>query len=172
MLDDFPGRNLSATVGRGHFASMLTLAFEALAKKAPEVSFIHDYPGFVKTDLARGTKGVGMAVVKGVFKAIGLFLNMPNEEVGERQTFFATSARFPPKTGDAKGVSSSSSKGDIATGSDGKAGSGVYSIHFDGESKPAPVLSQLRTDGSAEKVWEHTENEFVRVTGSDSVADQ
>ncbi|GFF99456.1 hypothetical protein IFM61392_00839 [Aspergillus lentulus] len=68
---------LSATAGRGHFASMLTLSFEVLAQKAPEVSFIHDYPGFVKTDLARGTNGVGMAIVKGLFKVIGPFLYNP-----------------------------------------------------------------------------------------------
>ncbi|GFF89323.1 hypothetical protein IFM60648_08686 [Aspergillus lentulus] len=94
---------LSATAGRGHFASMLTLSFEVLAQKAPEVSFIHDYPGFVKTDLARGTNGVGMAIVKGLFKVIGI--------------------RFPPASGDAKGVPSEGVG--IATGTDGRKGSGV-----------------------------------------------
>ncbi|EAW15013.1 uncharacterized protein ACLA_004270 [Aspergillus clavatus NRRL 1] len=164
ITDDFPGFNLSATAGRGHFASMLTLSFEVLAERAPEVSFVHDYPGFVKTDLARGTKGAGMAIVKGMFKAIGPFLYIPTEEVGERQVFFATSIRFPPASGDAKGVPSE--EVGIATGTDGRKGSGVYSVHLDGETKVQEALSALRESGSKDKMWKHTEDELIRVTGS------
>ncbi|KAG2025180.1 hypothetical protein GB937_002941 [Aspergillus fischeri] len=166
IADDFPGFKLSATAGRGHFASMLTLSFEVLAQRAPEVSFIHDYPGFVKTDLARGTKGVGMVITKGLFKVIGPFLYIPTEEVGERQTFFATSIRFPPASGDAKGVPSEGVG--IAMGTDGRKGSGVYSVHLDGETKVQEVLSKLRESGLKDKMWKHVE-EFIRVTGSVSI---
>ncbi|KAF4173461.1 hypothetical protein CNMCM8694_008454 [Aspergillus lentulus] len=155
---------LSATAGRGHFASMLTLSFEVLAQKAPEVSFIHDYPGFVKTDLARGTNGVGMAIVKGLFRVIGPFLYNPSEEVGERQTFFATGIRFPPASGDAKGVPSEGVG--IATGTDGRKGSGVYSVHLDGDTKVQEVLSALRESGLKNKMWKLVEEESIRVTGS------
>lgn len=151
VTDDFPGWKLSASAGRGHFASMLTLSFEVLAKRVPEVSFVHDYPGFVKTDLARGTKGVVMAVVKGLFEVIGPFLNIPNGEVGERQTFFATSARFPPTYGDANDVLPAEQVG-IAVGTDGKVGSGVYSVHLDGEVKVQKILCELRKNGSIDKL--------------------
>ncbi|KAL2868037.1 uncharacterized protein BJX67DRAFT_75032 [Aspergillus lucknowensis] len=166
--NDFPGWKLGALAQRGHFASLITLSFETLAKKAPEVSFVHDYPGFVKTDLARGSKGIGAVIVKGVAKVFGPFLNIPIEEAGERHAFYATSSRYQPASGDAKGVELVD-KVHVGTGTDGKEGSGVYSVHSDGETKVQGVLAELRKKGVNEKVWEHVEGEFVRVTGSAAV---
>lgn len=73
-------------------------------------------------------------------------------------------ARFPPASGDAKGVPSEGIG--TAAGTDGKIGSGVYAVHVDGETKVPEVLSKLRQDGTKNKLWKHTEEEFIRVTGS------
>jgi hypothetical protein len=115
-----------------------------------------------------------MAVLTAVFKVIGPFVTIPFDEAGERQLFFATSARFPPRTSTdapAAGVPLAPGVG-VARGTDGKPGSGVYSISIEGESakpKVEQLLAAYRKDGTLQKVWEHTESEFVRVTGAASV---
>lgn len=167
--DDLPALRLPITKARGHIVSMITLAFEHISKQAPEVSFIHDYPGFVNTGMSRELKpSLMMTVMKGIFRVIGLFLNTPIDEVGERQLFIATSARFPAQTGGADGVPLGEGL-EIATGTEGKTGGGVYSI--DNLNEPAgqsvlSLLSKLRQEGIAEQAWKHTEAEFLRVTGS------
>ncbi|KAH6658940.1 hydrogenase/reductase-like protein [Truncatella angustata] len=169
---DFQAYKLGPSEGRGHLSSMLTLSLEALARDSSNVSFVHDYPGFVKSNLGRGTKGVGMAVAKALFKVVGLFLNIPNEEVGERHTFFCTSARFPPSQGveDAAGVTLSGIQATVGT--DGNLGSGVYSIDYEGEPARQGALQSLaglRQDGTSEKLWKHVQDEFTRVAGPQSI---
>lgn len=170
QTQDWQAYKLGPTVGRGHMASMLTLSLEALARGAPSVSFVHDYPGFVKSGLGRGTKGAGMAAAKAVFKVVGLFLNIPPEEVGERHTFFSTSARFPPKEeADAPASGVAVAGIETAVGSDRTVGSGVYSISYDGEAAgpdALKALADMRKDKLSDKLWKHTQDEFVRITGS------
>jgi hypothetical protein len=50
---DFQGRKVPMLSQRGHTSSLVTLSLEALAKKAPDVSFIHDFPGPVKSGIGR-----------------------------------------------------------------------------------------------------------------------
>ncbi|KAI0116238.1 hydrogenase/reductase-like protein [Hypoxylon sp. NC0597] len=166
--NDFAGYTLGFGSGRGHFTSMITLALENIAREAPEVSFVHDYPGFVKTGLGRDAKGPAMAVAKAVSTVIGPFLNIPLDEAGERHVFFSTSAQFPPAAGEprADGVSLSKAM-QIAISTDGKTGGGVYSIDSEGEPcnrKVLETLAKLRNDGSRDKLWKHTQDEFVRIT--------
>jgi hypothetical protein len=57
---------------------------------------------------------------------------------------------------------------EVILGTDGKLGSGVYSIGFEGESASTETLeflAGLRSEGMVETVWKHTEDEFVRITG-------
>ncbi|RYP09750.1 hypothetical protein DL764_001085 [Monosporascus ibericus] len=180
--NDFQGRYMSmlSPGGRGHFSSLMTLALEAVAQNVPNVSFIHNYPGFVKTNFGNDVEGLTFTVLRGiwnaVFPVIGPFVATPINEVGEREVFFATSARFPEK-GESGAVGASAGvplpKGmAVARGTDGKSGSGVYSISNDAESAPPKVeqlLGNLRKDGIAQKVWSHVEEEFVRITGAASV---
>jgi hypothetical protein len=67
VTDDFPAHNLGITSIRGHVTSMMSLGFEAIVKQAPDVSFIHDYPGFVETGLSREIKGPAAAIIRVVF---------------------------------------------------------------------------------------------------------
>lgn len=176
--DDFQGRHLQmlSQRGRGHFSSMMTLALEAVAQNAPGVSFIHSYPGFVKTNIGKDVKGLGSMILRAVFEAVflvmGPFIATPFDEAGERHVFFATSARFPGEIGNgATGIPLPEGVA-VARGTDGRAGSTVYSISNDAESAPPKVeqlLDKMRKDGTAQKVWSQVEEEFVRITGVASV---
>ena len=56
----------------------------------------------------------------------------------------------------------------VARGTDGKIGSGVYSVDLAGESsgpKVEKLLASFREQGVAEKFWKHTEEEYRRITG-------
>ncbi|KAK3356753.1 hypothetical protein B0T25DRAFT_497447 [Lasiosphaeria hispida] len=173
---DFQGRNISflTSKGRGQFSSMMTLALEAIAQGAPTVSFIHVYPGFVKTNFGNDVEGMTFAALRAIWEAvfpvIGRFLATPVDEAGERHLFLATSARFPG-TGTVAGVPLPQGV-TVARGADGKSGSGVYSVSNDAEgasSKVEKLLGSLREEGMVRHVWSHVEEEFVRVTGATSV---
>lgn len=166
--DDFQAWKVPMLSQRGHFSSVITLSLEALAKKAPDVSFIHEFPGSVKTNLARGGEGAAILVLKWVFKIIGPFINIPNQESGERHVFMATSARF---VGNDRAASGVPLEGGLAVAS-GISGSSAYSIDWNGQAsgpKVEALLGKLRADGTVEKVWRHTEGEFKRITGVESV---
>jgi hypothetical protein len=56
---------------------------------------------------------------------------------------------------------------DVARGTDGKLGSGTYSVLSDGESAPKSievVLAKHRKNGgTANAVWAHVQGEFARI---------
>lgn len=164
--NDWEAWHVPLYAARGHGASMVTLSHEILAKQAPNVSFIHNFPGAVKGGVLRETKGVLFGVLKIVSAVLGPLSYMNPVECGDRQLFFATSARFPAGHGTepsgvplVKGLSA-------ARGSDGVVGSGAYSVEVDGESaslKVERVLTELRAEGVREKMWEFTQEQFQRV---------
>lgn len=169
---DYQGRrlNMLSPRGRGHYSSLMTFALEAIAKDAPTVTFVHSFPGFVKTNFGNDVKGAGMAVMRAIWDAIfplvGSLITTPVDEAGERQLFFATSSRFPeggvPLPKDVR----------AAQKTDGKSGSAVYSVANDGETaspKVENLLARLRKDGTVPKVWSQVQGEFVRITGTTSV---
>ncbi|KAK3324908.1 hypothetical protein B0H66DRAFT_106856 [Apodospora peruviana] len=167
--NDLQCRSVSMFTSRGHFSSMMTFALEGIAKKAPSVSFVHDFPGMVKTNFGSDVKGVMFTVLRAVWNAfffvVGPFVSTPFDEAGERQVYFSTSGRFP--AGGQGGVPLPKDV-EVAFGTDGKTGSGIYSIDNHGESAPPEtqqLLDKMRKEGTAEKVWSFVEEEFVRITG-------
>lgn len=174
--DNLQGRGSSMLSLQGHFSSMMTFALEAIAKKAPNVSFLHVFPGFVKTNLGNDLKGPVVTVLKIIFAVlfplIGPFIATPLNETGERQLFFVTSARFPAAADNTASGIPVPDGVTVARGTNGTSGSGVYSISNNGETASQNVeqlLSKLRNDGIAENVWSDFEGEFVRITGNASV---
>ena len=147
-----------------------------MARRAPDVSFIHAMPGLVPSGITRDAEGFGMAVRVAISKIIlQPFFQTPPAECGERHVFLATSARYPPGQGGAShaGVPADAVVLSIARGSDGRAGSGMYSIGNKGESAPPhveKVLAGLRADGTGTKVWEYLAIELTRITGSIAAA--
>lgn len=157
--DDFPGLRVPLPELRGHLITLITLGLEAIAKTAPGVSFVHDYPGTVKTPFLN-------YLPEEILKTK---VFVPLDESGERHLYLATSARFPAMKGQSDGVPRE--KGvDVALGTIGERGSGVYSVGSDCDCASPEVrklLAELRTKGMVEEVWRHTEGEFERIIEPD-----
>ncbi|CAG9994589.1 unnamed protein product [Clonostachys byssicola] len=156
---------------RGHVSSMITMAHNAMARQAPDVAFIHEYPGSVKTKFGRDASGVLGGVLKVVnvlFHVVPdrLFFQAP-ADCGEYQLYIATSARLPPAKGDAAGVDVSDGVS-VTRGSDGLSGSGSYNINYQCESASADVdalLAKAKADGAEDRMWTHILEEIKRITG-------
>jgi hypothetical protein len=168
--DDIQAWKVPLTSFRSHGSSLATASLEALAQKAPDVSFIHGFPGFVKSNLARSGQGAIVFVIRQVSKVTGIFrYHIPNGECGERHVFLMTSAKYPARE-PVEGTSGIALADgiEVATGTDGKVGSGVYSVDENGESygfKTVDVMAKLRKEGAVEKVWNDLETEWKRITG-------
>ena len=149
---------------RGRAASLVTLGLEAVAKQAPTVSFLHVFPGAVKTNIGKTIPGLMGFVMRGAF---GFMSNLVDpEEVGERHLFYMTSGMYAPKKGDATGLIIEGVR--KTRGTDGETGSGVYSVQQNNESAEPEVeklLRGMRRDLLVEKIWQHTEGEFKRILG-------
>jgi hypothetical protein len=165
---DFQALHIPLEQLRGHLITLITLGLEAVAKSAPQVSFIHDYPGAVDTPLTQQVLSVmneAAAIDGGPVPEL-----ITAEESGERHVYLLTSPRYPAAEGGngTASLGNASTESEFVRGIDGKLGSGVYTVGFDGESAPAETLeflAELRREGMIERVWKHTEDEFVRITG-------
>jgi NAD(P)-dependent dehydrogenase (short-subunit alcohol dehydrogenase family) len=160
----------SITKSRGHLATITTFGLEHLAKSMPNVSLIHNFPGVVDTKIGDTLPGVIGFMARGLMKVskLGGFRVWDKpDDVGERHVFFATSAMYPAAVGDANGVPVETEL-KAATGSDGKAASGVYSIDQNGEAGGPTVqklLASMRSDGVDKQAWESTVAVFKKVFG-------
>ena len=166
-LDYRHGPTFPPLAARGHASSLVTFGLEGLARQAPDVSFIHGFPGAVKSNIARDLKGFPYLMITGVYKVVGRWVYIPEEEVGERHLFLATSSKYASLKVEADGLELLNSV-QVARGTDGNVGSGVYSIQQNCESAVPEVeklLAGFRKEGIVEKVWAHTEAEFKRITG-------
>ncbi|KAI4765022.1 hypothetical protein E4T52_00151 [Aureobasidium sp. EXF-3400] len=159
QMDDFQGWHMKLMANRDHAASITTLSLESHHKENPNVSFIHNFPGVVKSGITRGTSGPVMTVLKAVVRVFGSLFYMPADEAGDRHVFLATSARYAVgSSNSAAGVPVFVVDGlSLARGTDGRPGSGVYSIDASGESaspKVEAALASLRSRGMVEKVMD------------------
>lgn len=130
---------------------MTDLALEALAQRTPEVSFVHDYPGTVKTDLGKNADSILVSILFSMISLFGWLFCVPIKECGERHLFLATSAKYPALANKPVKVVPLSGDVQIAMGTDGESGSGVYSVDWDGEGTPAKVVGIL--GNSANREW-------------------
>lgn len=94
--DDFQAGDLTLAAMRDHTASLITLSMEAIAQRAPDVAFVHDEPGPVHSGIGHDYKGAQW-LLRLLFRVLGSLFCVPDEEVGERELFLATSARYAPK---------------------------------------------------------------------------
>ena len=172
-LDDLQGWKVPIMKGRGHASSLVTLSLEALARKAPSVTFIHNFPGAIKTNIIRGGEGFIIGALGVLFKILAPLFFMPLEECGERHLFLATSAKYPARSGgqETVGVPLPGAVS-IARSTDGQDGGGIYSIDASGESagpKIEKMLATLRKEGAGDKVWDDNLAQFKRITGSETI---
>ncbi|KAL4889020.1 hypothetical protein BDV59DRAFT_195992 [Aspergillus ambiguus] len=162
---DYPALRVPLGQLRGHMSTLITLILEVISRNASEVALIHDYPGTVDTPLARQMLTMS-ATMPAELTAIQRDLMSPDES-GERHMYLVTSARYSSSQ-TATSTTSSRCPGDAVRGTNGELGSRVYSVGWDGESaSPETIdfLANLRERGTVEQVWEHTEGEFMRITG-------
>jgi NAD(P)-dependent dehydrogenase (short-subunit alcohol dehydrogenase family) len=169
---DFQMRSMGYNVlkARGQAASTVTLAMETVAATAPDVSFIHDFPGPVNSNIARGD-GVARLIMRGISRVVSPFLCIKEDVSGDRHLFLATSARYPSVSGAAEGVEKGNGV-EVARGIDGKVGSGMYVV--DEVCEPASkevesLMRKLKEDGWDKKIWEHVVGEFVRITRKERI---
>ncbi|MCJ1299225.1 hypothetical protein MMC08_002017 [Hypocenomyce scalaris] len=165
-LDDLELRhNFSLNTCMKHSIVMTDFAFEELAKKEENkgVSFVHAFPGWVKTGFGKDAGALVKIGVKVLYTLLGPWFTGP-EESGERHLYVASSAAYGPREGegDTKGVRLGEGE-EIARGSDGVGGSGAYLVgetcQVVGNEK---VLEELRAQGAGGKIWEHTLEVFER----------
>ncbi|TQV94534.1 NAD(P)-binding domain [Cordyceps javanica] len=140
---------------REHNSSMISLTSVYFATKVPSVSFIHDYPGHVKSGISRGTTGVLKAAFV-VINTLGpLLFFKPEKESGDRHLYHLTSERFEDQGG----------------GVDGVAGSGVYSCDADNNEAPEKVeniLSRHKKPGAVGRVWKRIQDNTMLILESSS----
>ena len=133
---------------------------------------MHADPGGVKTALYDRVEGIFGVLMRAFVFLVGYWVFVPVKECGERQLYVATSGRYPPAVvegEDASGVPLGDGV-ELARGTTGEVGSGVYSVGWDGMSASAKVeklLAGYRDKGMVEEVRRHTESEFDRITKSD-----
>lgn len=144
---------------------MNDFAFETLAAQHPGVSFVHAFPGGVKTGIVKEQNALVRAGMNVLLLAFMPWMT-PLDESGERHLYAATSARFPARDEVAGATVDAGDEG-VLKGSNGETGSGAYLVGSRGEFRGnEKVLQKLREEGMAAKIWEHTNEEFARITGS------
>lgn len=171
-VNNITGVGLSLLSMRNQVASIQTLLLEEMAKRAPEVSFVHTVPGVVKSGILRDAEGTGMAIRIAISKLLMPLIATSPAECGERHAFVATSAVYPAGQQGSESCAGVPLQGSLRTarGTDGKLGSGVYSVSNKCEvasSKVEELLAIFRKDGTAEIVWNYFAADFKRITGAD-----
>lgn len=139
-----------------HATTMNTFAAEELAKANPGTSFVHSYPGTVKTNITQGFGPIMRPIMNAVM-VLGTPFAVGFQESGERHLYAATSGAYPPKA---------KTNESAVSGTDGVKGSGAYRLNWDGGViKKSNVLEEYRTQGVGKKIWDHTLEVFDKVCG-------
>ncbi|KAJ5143517.1 uncharacterized protein N7515_002304 [Penicillium bovifimosum] len=151
LKDNYTLRNCA-----NHAITMTSLSMEELAAAYPSTSFVHAYPGIVKTSLVRD-RGFLMKTAMNAMMVLLTPFTVPLEECGQRHLYAATNPSFSPRGLDG---------GDAAIGSDGVRGSGAYLVGSDSATLPdQKVLQGYREDGTRGVVWKHTLDIFKSICG-------
>ncbi|KAL8723590.1 MAG: hypothetical protein Q9225_000132 [Loekoesia sp. 1 TL-2023] len=164
--------NFSMRNAAMHTSTMNTLALQEVAATHPTISCVHVFPGVVVTkgydllaeDFWAPLRWMFVNLMLPVMRMVTTSL----EESGQRHLFHATSARYPPREGEWKGLPLPE-RIQVAEGADGKVGSGCYLLGPDGETVgDKELLEEYRRREMEKKIWEHTLEVFERVDGNRS----
>ncbi len=166
--NDLSLRNLkiySYNQARSHMCYMHALFFEALSQQHPgKLSLIHIFPGLVpgpgyhNPELPLWFKILFHYIVVPLF---GRWILVKPEESGQRMLSLAAGQHPPGRASASVAETSTQQEKDPVTGTDGKPGSGVYSLTWNGESNyPAKKYETLDKEELRKKVWEHTTEAF------------
>lgn len=144
----------------GASTTYVTLGLEQLARRHPRVSFVHAFPGLVQSNLLNDPEQFGpvfrffMNWV--ILPILGPFVWTKPDVFGERLVYVASSPNFGAPGSDE----------DLAVGSNGEKGSGVYTINETQEPVHSDkVLKPLREQKMDDKIWDYTQGDFKRILG-------
>ncbi|KAL3463944.1 short-chain dehydrogenase/reductase [Aspergillus heterothallicus] len=141
-----------------HAITMNSVAMEHLASIHPQTSFIHTFPGIIRTGLNRDLGTTAKCAISALM-VLAKPWEIPFEESGERHLFAATSTRFSPRADRDQYLR-------VAEGSDGSVGSGFYRVASDGSTyKLSKIMEKYRVEGMRSMIWDHTLNIFAQVRG-------
>jgi hypothetical protein len=138
-----PG-SYSIRAAANHAISMTSLSFEHLAAEPANkgISFIHSNPGGVDTNIGRNfgpmVQKVLWAASSLILKPTGLMISQ--DESGERHVWMGTSESYK---------------------------SGLFLVGPHGEKAGDKALGKLKTEGTGEKGWSHTEEVFHKICNED-----
>jgi hypothetical protein len=161
-LDDLDVRKPVKTtweyVGRcaAAIVTMTTLFLEQLAEQNPGVTFVHKYPGLVKTNIFGQGWGSAWSVRKVLFTyvvpaVVGL-TGISEEEIGQRGVYTLFSARFG-----GSGVGDSNGEKLLGNSKGGTAHEGVFLVKENDETVVnTKVLATLRGLGASDRVYKET----------------
>jgi hypothetical protein len=150
MRDDDIGlenpQNYGWQAAINHITTMTTLAFEYLAENDKQITFMHAFPGLVRTEIfsrltapeSFGILGtVLLAIMSSFASTVQWLMGMSTLDCGARQAFILTSDKYGPGE--------------------------VWRIDENSEPINAPgVLEQYREHGWREKVWNYTVGVFEK----------
>ncbi|OOF90332.1 hypothetical protein ASPCADRAFT_179224 [Aspergillus carbonarius ITEM 5010] len=148
-------------------ATLNSLAMEHLATTNPTISFIHAFPGIVRSPLMKSTFG---NFAGSVLTVLSRPISMTLEESGERNLFLSTSAAYPPAAPKDPAHSGVPLAGGVQTAaaSTGKVGGGSYILGYDGSNATREkLMADYRSKHFPNKVWNHTLETFKRVLRSE-----
>ncbi|MCJ1398713.1 hypothetical protein MMC11_001914 [Xylographa trunciseda] len=141
-----------------HACTMNSLAMEELAATNPCTTFIHAYPGFVKTNIGRDLGSVMKFAAEGLAVLLVPF-SVPLGESGERHLYAATSTSYSAKA---------NPDDSAILGSAGIKGSGVYLISWDGSPcGKDKIMKEYREQGMGKQIWAHTLDVFNKICSTD-----
>ncbi|KAE8315365.1 hypothetical protein BDV41DRAFT_185398 [Aspergillus transmontanensis] len=144
-------------------ATLNSLAVEHLATLYPSISFVHVFPGIVRTPLMNKTMG---SIAGSIVSFLSRPMSISPQESGERHVFISTSAAYPPAAPEdptnagvplVEGVKTS-------VASTGKIGGGSYILNYDGaNAAKEKLMSGYRAEDFPKKIWAHTLETFKKV---------
>ena len=154
---------------RSHMVYFHTLFFERLAEQNPgKLRLIHIFPGLVlgpgfkNPELPRWFRILAHWFI---FPLFGRFISVPPGECGGRMVSLA-SAKYPPKSSDKQ--QSGNGSDEFVVGTDGKSGSGAYSLTWNGESNyKTEAYEKIDKEEMSKTVWEHTIRAFEVIEKGD-----
>ncbi|XDG07856.1 hypothetical protein ABKA04_007471 [Annulohypoxylon sp. FPYF3050] len=171
VLDDLALRNprkQSLWKQFAHWVGMTNIFMEELARRNPgRLALCHYHPGFVPTDIANSSNFPWYLklLLKYVITPLSWPFWVPLEECGQRVLFMASPARFPARG--SQGIATAAGKVEgvgVAVGIDGEIGSGAYLVTKDDDTfGKEKKYEELRANGTAEKIYQHTMAVFAEI---------
>ncbi|KAJ9658822.1 hypothetical protein H2201_007603 [Coniosporium apollinis] len=160
--------NYSLHCSLAHCVVMTDFMLEELSRRHPAVTFMHCYPGTMKTGIVNQLTGPIRLAAK-IFYSLMTPWILDVSESGERHLFQVTSCAYRSP---ANGAGVLLVDGlEVMMASTGERGGGVYLLDWDSDPLDQKgIMERYREEGLPQKVWEHTMEAFGRASKKRTLA--